>query len=243
MPKDIEEQPTEDPVFEAEHGGARGRTVPPSGTPEAGGSGGENPRPALPPLAIVVSRYNDAITGNMLRAAVEEYHARGGRDENLSVIDAFGAFELTPLAVACARSGLYAGVLCLGCVIKGETDHDAYIAHAVAQGLANIAVRHGVPCSFGVLTVNTVEQAVHRAGGRDGTEPGNKGAEAMAALIETVRAQAAIQEAVRTGTPRCRYRIEGAEDPTPTPIPTPIPAPEPVKGPLTPSRSRAPAQA
>lgn len=134
------------------------------------------------PLAIIVSRYNATITDELLYAAAEEYGAAGGSPDNLVVIDAPGAYELPALCFHAARSGEFAGVLALGCIIKGETDHDQYIANAVAQGLMHITLQTGIPCAFGVLTTDTVEQAQARAGGAKG----NKGQEAMAALIETV---------------------------------------------------------
>lgn len=139
-------------------------------------------RTPLFPLAIVVSRYNATITDELLFAAAEEYAAAGGSADDLVVIDAPGSFELPALCLHAARSGEFAGVLALGCIIKGDTSHDQYIAHAVAQGLVNITISTGIPVAFGVLTTDTVEQATARAGGNKG----NKGQEAMAALIETV---------------------------------------------------------
>lgn len=143
---------------------------------------------SLFPLAIVVSRYNATITDELLYAAAEEYAAAGGQPDDLIVIDAPGSYELPALCLHAARSGEFAGVLALGCIIKGETDHDQYIANAVAQGLVNITINTGIPVAFGVLTTDTVEQAQARAGG----DKGNKGQEAMAALIETVYAVQAL---------------------------------------------------
>jgi 6,7-dimethyl-8-ribityllumazine synthase len=140
------------------------------------------PQPALFPLAIVVSRYNSSITDKLLRAAVAEYASAGGSPNHLTVIDAPGSFELPALCLHAARSGKFAGILALGCIIKGDTPHDQYIAHAVAQGLTHITLHTGVPIAFGLLTTNTVQQAKDRAGGKKG----NKGHEAMAALIDTV---------------------------------------------------------
>lgn len=137
---------------------------------------------SLFPLAIVVSRYNTSITDELLIAAAEEYAAAGGSPDDLIVIDAPGSYELPALCFHAALSGEFAGILALGCIIKGETDHDQYIANAVAQGLVNITINTGIPVAFGVLTTDTVEQAQARAGGAKG----NKGQEAMAALIDTV---------------------------------------------------------
>jgi len=140
------------------------------------------------PCAVVVSRYNGAVTSAMLRGAIEAHGRLGGDPAALSVIDAPGAFELAAIASAAARSGVYEAVVCLGCVIKGETDHDAHIARAVAHGCVEISTRTGVPVAFGVLTTRTIEQARARAGG----SKGNKGAEAMEAAIGAARAVRAL---------------------------------------------------
>ncbi len=137
---------------------------------------------ALFPLAIVVSRYNASITDRLLHAATREYASAGGSPDHLAIINAPGSFELPALCLHAARSAKFAGILALGCVIKGDTPHDQYIAHAVAQGLTHITLHTGVPIAFGLLTTNTVQQAKDRAGGKKG----NKGREAMAALIDTV---------------------------------------------------------
>lgn len=155
-----------------------------------------------PPVAIVVSRYNGSVMGAMLDGAVGAYRRRGGDESRLGVIDAPGAYELVSIASVAAESGLYAGVVCLGCVIRGETSHDAHIAGAVASGLATISVRTGVPVAFGVLTVNTAEQAAARAGGGKG----NKGEEAMDALLDAVSACDAIRRATAPGI---RYGLAG----------------------------------
>ena len=97
--------------------------------------------------------------------------------------------SLAALALAAARTGKFRGVVALGCLIKGETSHDRYIAGAVAHGLMSVSLSMGIPVAFGVLTVDTPEQAEDRAGGSHG----NKGAEAMAALLDTVQAIDALQ--------------------------------------------------
>ena len=134
-----------------------------------------------PPVAIVVSRYNHSITGPMLRGAVETIAQRwpGARP---AVLRAPGAFELVALSSAALRTGAFEAVVALGCVIKGQTTHDQHINDAVAQGLAHLAAESGVPVCFGVITANTDEQARDRAGGAKG----NKGAEAMAAALESI---------------------------------------------------------
>lgn len=150
---------------------------------------------AAPSVAIVVSRYNATVTDALLSGARAAYAERGGRAEDLRVVEAPGAFELPALCNAAARTGRFRGVLALGCVIRGETSHDRYISHAVAQGLVNVTLNTDVPCAFGVLTVDTPEQALDRAGGVHG----NKGQEAMAALLDTIEQIAALN-AGRPGT-------------------------------------------
>lgn len=141
-------------------------------------------------VAVVVSRYNASITDPLLEGARATYIERSGGEEGLTILHAPGAYELPALANAAARTGRFRGVVCLGCVIKGETSHDEYISHAVAQGLMQVTVQTGVPCAFGVLTVNTPEQAEARAGGK----LGNKGAEAMHALLDTLIEIDALRE-------------------------------------------------
>lgn len=136
----------------------------------------------VPAVAIVVSRYNGSITDRLREGALEAYGERGGEIGNARVIVAPGAYELPALALAAAKTGKFRGVLGLGCLIKGETSHDRYIADAVANGLVNVTIATGVPCAFGVLTVDTAEQAAARAGGK----LGNKGEESMHALLDTI---------------------------------------------------------
>ncbi len=135
-------------------------------------------------MAVVVSRYNASITDRLLTGAREAWSEAGwgDRPEAMQVIPAPGSYELPALALAAASTGRFRGVLALGCLIKGETSHDRYIAEAVAQGLVSVTIATGVPCAFGVLTVDTPEQADARAGGAEG----NKGADAMLALLDTI---------------------------------------------------------
>ncbi len=171
--------------------------VMPRSSPETRGGGGSPPS-----IAILVSRYNGSITSRLLEGALEEYAARGGAPEGeggergggAATFEAPGAYELPALALAAADTGRYRGVLALGCLIKGETRHDRYIAEAVAHGLMQVTLQTGVPVAFGVLTVDSPKQAKARAGG----EVGNKGQESMAALLDTI----AAMEAIRDGIPR-----------------------------------------
>ncbi len=140
-------------------------------------------------MAVVVSRYNRSITDKLLAGAIEAYVRRGGLAEHLRVVDAPGAYELPTLAHAAATLGTLRGVVALGCIIKGETSHDQHIAAAVAQGLVGVTLVTGVPCAFGVLTVDTPKQAQERAGGVHG----NKGQEAMDAVLDTLEAIADLK--------------------------------------------------
>ncbi len=135
-------------------------------------------------VAIVVSRYNAFITDRLLEGARDEFVELGGRASALTVLHAPGSFELPQIASAAAHSGGFDAVVALGCLIKGETRHDEYIAQAVALGLTQASVGSGVAVSFGVLTVDTQAQAEDRAGGSHG----NKGAEAMRAAVQTAHA-------------------------------------------------------
>lgn len=148
-------------------------------------SGAERP----PRIAVVVSRYNASVTGPMLEGAIEEYESRGGERSEVAVIEAPGSFELTAVSLAAAESGHFAGVAALGCILKGQTRHDEYLARAVAHGLTDVTIKTGVPVAFGVLTVDTPEQARARAGGAKG----NKGGEAVAALLDAIDAMKAAR--------------------------------------------------
>lgn len=137
----------------------------------------------------------------MLDGAVQAYLDRGGKESELAVLEAPGAYELISIANAAAATGMYGSIVCLGCVIKGETSHDIHISSAVANGLAQITVQTGVPVAFGVLTTNTNEQALARAGG----DKGNKGAEAMAAALGAADAIANLVHAKASKTPGVRF--------------------------------------
>ena len=131
-------------------------------------------------FAVLVSRFNEFITGKLLDGAMDALRRHEADEENVEVFWSPGSFEMPLLAKKLAGSGRYAAVICLGAVIRGGTDHYQYIASEVAKGLANAAMMTEVPCIFGVLTCDTIEQAVERAG----TKAGNKGADAAAAAIE-----------------------------------------------------------
>jgi 6,7-dimethyl-8-ribityllumazine synthase len=132
--------------------------------------------------SIVVSRYNDSITTKLLDGAVATLTAAGVADEVIDVFWTPGAFELPLVADRLAHSGQYVAVLALGAVIRGETSHDQHINRAVSIGLIEAGLHSGVPVLFGVLTCDTLEQAIHRSGGN----VGNKGVECAEAALEMV---------------------------------------------------------
>jgi 6,7-dimethyl-8-ribityllumazine synthase len=141
-------------------------------------------RQAAPPgrLAIVVSRYNEPITRTLLSGALATLAERGVAETSVDVAWVPGAWEIPLVANRLATSGGYAAVICLGAVIRGETTHDQHINRAVSSGLAQAALGSGVPVLFGILTCDTLEQAIHRSGGN----VGNKGSECAAAALEMV---------------------------------------------------------
>lgn len=160
----------------------------------------------IPALAVVVSRYNGSITDALATAAMDEYTSRGGSPDRLAVIDAPGVFELPAIAAAAVETGLYEGVVCLGCVIRGQTPHDQHIARACAHALADLSARACVPVAFGVITALDAGQAEARSGG----DRGNKGTEAMAATIEAALAVRALRRAAAEQSPGLRHSSDHA---------------------------------
>jgi 6,7-dimethyl-8-ribityllumazine synthase len=131
-------------------------------------------------FAIVVARYNESITSRLLEGAVETLIARGVPDNQIEVAWVPGAWELPLVAQRLAQSTRYSAVLCLGAVIRGETTHDQHINRQVSLSLGQIALDTGVPVLFGLLTVNSLEQALNRVGGN----AGHKGVECAEAALE-----------------------------------------------------------
>ncbi|MBI1337044.1 MAG: 6,7-dimethyl-8-ribityllumazine synthase [Phycisphaera sp.] len=131
-------------------------------------------------VAIVVARFNEFITHHLLDAAVETWAQLGGEPANLTVAHVPGAFELAVTARKLAGTGQYRAVVCLGCVIRGETDHYDHVVEQSAKGVREVGSLVGVPCVFGVLTCDTLEQAIHRAGAK----MGNAGRSAMMTAVE-----------------------------------------------------------
>ena len=139
-------------------------------------------------FAIVVSRYNETITDKLLDGAVTTLHERGIADDCIDVAYVPGAWEIPLIASRLVMTGQYVAVLCLGAVIRGETTHDQYINRQVTDSLGRLAMESGVPVAFGLLTCNSMEQAIHRAGGN----AGNKGVECAEAALEMARLLAQI---------------------------------------------------
>ena len=133
-------------------------------------------------FAVVVARYNQSITSKLLAGAVETLTSHGVADDSIDVAWVPGAWEIPAAAQRMAASKRYAAVLCLGAVIRGETTHDQYINRQVSHSLGQLALQSGLPVLFGILTCNTLEQAIHRSGG----SVGNKGAECAEAALEMV---------------------------------------------------------
>jgi 6,7-dimethyl-8-ribityllumazine synthase len=131
-------------------------------------------------VAVVVSKYNDFVTERLQAGAVAALNAAGVASGDIVVVRVPGAFEIPLAAELAAASGRYDAVVSLGCLIRGATPHFEYISAAVSHGLTAAAGRTGVPVTFGVLTTNSVEEAIERAG----EGPANKGWEAAAAAIE-----------------------------------------------------------
>lgn len=141
------------------------------------------PGPASGRIGIVVARYNESITSKLLAGALDALAGCQIADDAIDVAWVPGAFELPLVADRLAGSGRYAAVLALGAVIRGETTHDQHINRAVSLGLTEAALRSGTPVLFGVLTCDSLEQAIHRSGGAHG----NKGRECALAALEMIR--------------------------------------------------------
>ena len=133
-------------------------------------------------IGIVVSRFNELITSRLLEGALWSFARHGGDEKHLEIARVPGAYELPIAALKMAQTQRFAAIICLGCVIRGATSHYDYVCGPAASGIASVALQTGVPTMFGVLTVDTLEQALDRAGAK----VGNKGSEAMEAALEMV---------------------------------------------------------
>ena len=132
--------------------------------------------------AIACSRFNDLIVDRLVHGALDGLTRHGVAADDIDVVWVPGAWELPLLAQKLARSGDYVAVVCLGAVIRGSTAHFEHVAGQCAAGIQRVALETGIPVAFGVLTTDTIEQAIERAG----TKAGNKGSEAALAALETV---------------------------------------------------------
>ncbi len=133
-------------------------------------------------IGIVTSRFNEFLTGELLGGALDALKKLGADDGNIVLYKVPGSFEIPVVAKKLAASGKVDGVICVGALIRGDTPHFDFLAAEVTKGLAQIALDSGVPVSFGILTVDTIEQGIERSG----TKAGNKGWDAAFSLVETL---------------------------------------------------------
>lgn len=140
-------------------------------------------------VAIVVARFNEFITRQLLTGALETLASRGVRDEDVSVAWVPGSFELPVVAKTLAQTRQYDAIICLGAVIRGETSHYDMVAGQASRGIGAVGLETGVPTIFGVLTTENMDQAINRAGGK----LGNMGSHAAVTAIETARLVQVIQ--------------------------------------------------
>lgn len=148
-----------------------------------GGNNGEGLR-----IAVVVATFNDFITSKLLEGALAALDRHGVRDGDITIARVPGSFELPLAAKKLAESARHDAVICLGAVIRGETDHYEHVAGEAAKGIANASISSGLPVIFGVLTTDTLEQAINRAGGKQG----NNGYNAAIAAIEMANLMRAL---------------------------------------------------
>ncbi|WP_319469039.1 6,7-dimethyl-8-ribityllumazine synthase [uncultured Pseudodesulfovibrio sp.] len=134
-------------------------------------------------VAIVAARFNDFIVDRLISGAVDYLTRHGGSEEDLTLVRLPGAFEMPIAAQKLAKSGEYDGIVVLGAVIRGATPHFDYVCNECAKGVAQTSMETGVPMGFGLLTCDSLDQAIERAG----SKAGNKGVEAASALLETIR--------------------------------------------------------
>jgi 6,7-dimethyl-8-ribityllumazine synthase len=133
-------------------------------------------------FCLVVARFNSFIVESLLDGALDALKRHGADDKQITIVRVPGAFEMPVVIDKLAKSDKYDGIIALGAVIRGGTPHFDYVAGECVKGIAQVTLQHGIPVSFGVLTVDSIEQAIERAG----TKAGNKGAEAAQSTIEMV---------------------------------------------------------
>jgi 6,7-dimethyl-8-ribityllumazine synthase len=133
-------------------------------------------------IGIVLSRFNSFISERLLEGALDALEKMGADEKDISVYKVPGSFEVPVVAKKLAKSDRVDGILCLGALIRGDTPHFDFLGAEVTKGLAQISMDHGLPVSFGILTVDTIEQGIERAG----SKAGNKGYDAAFSLVETL---------------------------------------------------------
>ncbi len=143
-------------------------------------------------FALIISRFNDFITSKLVSGAVDTLVRHGCVEDDITAVYVPGAFELPLAAKRAAQSKEFDAVICLGCVIRGHTPHFEYVANQASRGIAQVALESGIPVTFGLITADTLEQAIERAG----SKAGNKGADAAASAIEMVNVLARISDGV-----------------------------------------------
>jgi 6,7-dimethyl-8-ribityllumazine synthase len=139
-------------------------------------------------VAILASRFNDFIVDKLVGGAVDALTRHGASREDLTIVRIPGAFEMPLVAQKLAKSGKFDGLVCVGAVIRGATPHFDFVAGECAKGLAMVSLEHGIPLGFGVLTTDSLEQAIERSG----SKAGNKGVDAAMAMLETARVLAQL---------------------------------------------------
>lgn len=147
-------------------------------------------------FAIVASRWNELLTSRLVDGAVDGLARLGAKEDAIEIFKVPGSFELPLTALKVAGSGRFDAIICVGIVIRGETPHFDYIAGEAASGIAKVAAQTGIPVLFGVITADTVEQAVNRAG----VKSGNKGFEAAMSAVELVNLYKAMDGGVSEST-------------------------------------------
>jgi len=143
-------------------------------------------------IGLVVSRFNDAVTARLLDGAVDLLKRTGASEEDLVIVRVPGAFELAGTARVVAETQKVDAIVCLGCLIRGETDHYDVLASEVTRAISQVALDCSIPVAFGVITATDTEQALARAG----LKAGNKGVEAAMAAVETCNVQAMLREKI-----------------------------------------------
>lgn len=133
-------------------------------------------------FCLVVARFNDFITERLLDGAIDTLRRHGASDADMEIVRCPGAFELPLVVKTVADAGKYDAIIALGCVIRGGTPHFEYVANECVKGLSQVMMQNSIPVAFGVLTVDSIEQAIERAG----TKAGNKGVEATLSVLEMV---------------------------------------------------------